>query len=187
MSFSPPSNVPRLLAGGRALARPLLSLINVFKSCCPVQFAVSHIKLFSFLAKAKYSSTMTGKFAAAQALQLEQAERLLKSAQKKSHQFYFEGFFFFFLPPVLFYSPNNKLTLNFPQAAVPGDISPCPQMFLLIKSDILCGAINHYLLLFFASRSETAEKSNQALFPGPKFPTKSTSAVSLWEKNKGNN
>lgn len=134
-----------------------------------------------FLVKAKYSSTMTAKRAAAQTLQLEQAEQLIKSVQKKPLILLLRQFFF---PPLLFYSPNNKLTLNFPQAAVSGDISPCPQMFLLIKSDILCGAINHYLLLFCAWfwGCLSAEKSNQMLFPEPKFLTKSTSAVFLSEK-----
>lgn len=46
-----------------------------------------------FLVKAEYSSTMTAKRAAAQALQLEHAERLIKSVQK-SHQFYSKTVFF---------------------------------------------------------------------------------------------
>lgn len=47
VSCSPPSKVPRLLAGCRVLVWPLMSLISVFKSS-PVKFVVSHIKFVGF-------------------------------------------------------------------------------------------------------------------------------------------
>lgn len=95
---SPASKVPRLLAGCRVPVWPLMSLISVFKSS-PVKFVVSHIKFvgffFPFLVKAKYSSTMTAKCAAAQVFQFGQTERLLKSVQKKAINFTSKTVFFF--------------------------------------------------------------------------------------------
>lgn len=120
VSCSPPSKVPRLLAGCRVLVWPLMSLISVFKSS-PVKFVVSHIKFvgfffFSYLVKAKYSSTMTAKCAAAQVFQFGQAKRPLKSVQKKSHQLYFLDCFF---PSSVVLFSKQQTDLKFPPSRSP--------------------------------------------------------------------
>lgn len=116
---SSPSKVPRLLAGCRVLVWPLMSLISVFKSS-PVKFVVSHIKFvlffFSFLVKAKYSSTMTAKCAAAQVFQFGQAERLLKSVQKKAINFTSKTVFF--SSAVVLFS-KQQTDLKFPPSRSP--------------------------------------------------------------------